>query len=90
MSRVKEVIERFRKNVIPCGCSGCREFRRVTTYWCDKFETAYEQDMLDRDKQKCVDLDALELAMERVLDPEALKAVIVEKRKIKEGANDEQ
>lgn len=42
------------------------------------------------DKQKCADLDALELAMERVLDPEALKAVIVEKRKIKEGANDEQ
>jgi hypothetical protein len=90
MSRVKEVIERFRKAVIPCGCSGCREFRRVTTYWCDKFETAYEQDMLDRDKQKCVDLDALEIACERVLDAESLMSVIIEKRKIKEGVTDEQ
>jgi hypothetical protein len=90
MSIVKEVIESFRKQVIPCGCSGCREFRRVTTYWCDKFETAYEQDMLDRDKQKCVDLDALEIACERVLDAESLMSVIIEKRKIKEGVTDEQ
>lgn len=87
MSRVKEVIESFRKKVIPCGCSGCREFRRVTTYWCDRLETAYEQDMLDCGKQKCADLEALEIACEKVLDAVALKAVIVEKRKIKEGAN---
>lgn len=43
--------------------------------------------MLDCDKQKCADLEALEIACERVLDAVALKAVIVEKRKIKEGAN---
>lgn len=39
---------------------------------------------------RIADLDALELACERVLDAESLKAVIIEKRKIKEGANDEQ
>ena len=90
MNRVKKVIEEFRKEVIPCGCSGCREFRRVTTYWCDKIETAYEQDMLDCDKQKCADLDALEIACERVLDAESLASVIIEKRKIKKGTNNEQ
>lgn len=89
MSRVEKVIERFRRDEIPCGCSGCKEFRRVTTYWCDKFETAYEQDMLDRDKQGCADLDALERACEEVLDAETLKAVIVAKRKIKETRNEQ-
>ena len=88
MRRFEDVIKEFRRKEIPCGCSGCREFRRVTTYWCDRLETAHEQDMLERDKQKCADLDALECACERVLDAETLASVIIEKRKIKEGMSE--
>lgn len=80
-----ETMKHFRHEVIPCGCSGCREFRRVTTFWADKLEIAHESEKLDRDKQRCASLEALERACEEVLDAESLKAVIVAKRRIEKG-----
>ena len=81
----QEVMQRFRREVIPCGCSGCREFRRVTTFWADKLEIAHESEKLDCDKKKLASLDALERACEEVLDAESLKAVVVAKRRIEKS-----
>lgn len=83
-----ETMKQFRRDVIPCGCSGCREFRRVTTFWADKLEIAHEREELDRDKQVRSSQDALERACEEVLDAETLKKVVAAKRRIqkeKEG-----
>lgn len=77
-----ETMKHFRRAVIPCGCRGCNEFRRVTTFWADKLEIAYESEKLDHDKQVRASQDALERACEEVLDAESLKAVIVAKRRI--------
>lgn len=77
-----ETMKRFRHEVIPCGCSGCREFRRVTTFWADKLEIAHESEKLDRDKQMRASQDALERACEEVLDAETLKKVVAAKRRI--------
>ncbi len=80
-----ETMKHFRRVVIPCGCSGCKEFRRVTTYWADKLEIAYESEKLDHDKQVHASQNALERACEEVLDAESLKAVIVAKRRIEKS-----
>lgn len=81
----KERLDRLRRAAISCGCSGCREFRRVTTYWADLLEVDYERERAEAAKGVSTDLDALERACEEVLDGDTLKAVMQAKRRIKEG-----
>ena len=75
----------LRRAVINCGCSGCREFNRVTTYWADLLEMDYERERAEAAKVRNADLDALERACEEVLDGDTLKSVVQAKRRIKEG-----
>lgn len=80
----KENIARLRHDSISCGCSGCHEFRRVTTYWADILEVAHDREISNTVRNS--DLDALERACEEVLDGNTLKAVMQAKRRIIEQA----
>ena len=84
----KERLAGLRRDAISCGCSGCREFRRVTTYWADLLEVDYERELAELAKGGNADLDALERACEEVLDGDTLKAVMQAKRQIKEGGRE--
>lgn len=83
--KVLERLEMLRRDTINCGCSGCRQFLRVVTYWADLIQIDYEREQAEACKAKNADLDALERACEIVLDGNTLKAVIEAKRRIKEG-----
>ena len=83
--KVLERLDMLRRDCINCGCSGCREFRRVTTHWADLIQVDYEREQAEASKAKCADLDALERACEEVLDGDTLKAVMQAKRRFKKG-----
>ncbi len=82
---VKERLELLRRDSISCGCSGCREFKRVVGYWADLIEVDYEREVAQKMTSGNADLDALEKACEEVLDGDTLKALMKAKRRIKEA-----
>jgi len=81
---VKDRLAQLRRDSINCGCSGCREFRRVVGYWADLIEVDYERELVQKMTSGNADLDALEQACEEVLDGDALKAVMQARRRIKD------
>ena len=83
--KVLERLDMLRRDAINCGCSGCRQFRRVTEHWADLIQVDYERERAEACGAKNADLDALERACEEVLDGDTLKAVMLAKRRIKEG-----
>lgn len=83
--KVLERLEMLRRDAINCGCGGCRQFLRVTTYWADLIQVDYEREQAEACGAKNADLDALERACEEVLDGDTLKAVMLAKRRYQKG-----